>query len=109
MPADGLVAVASLSHRDCATDAFLARSGITEQHHFGSALKFCRIAEGAADVYPRLAPTREWDVAAGHAIVVAAGGRMTAGDGQPLIYGCAESGFVVPDFIAWGKSASTDR
>ncbi|MDQ2081061.1 3'(2'),5'-bisphosphate nucleotidase CysQ [Xanthobacteraceae bacterium Astr-EGSB] len=104
-PAEGLVAVASLSHRDAATDAFLARPIIAERHHLGSALKFCRIAEGEADVYPRLVPTREWDVAAGDALVVAAGGRVTGADGEPLRYGKVETGFVVPDFIVWGAPA----
>jgi 3'(2'), 5'-bisphosphate nucleotidase len=109
VPAEGLVAVASLSHRDAATDAFLARPIIAERHHFGSALKFCRIAEGAADVYPRLVPTREWDVAAGDALVAAAGGRVTTAGGEPLRYGRAETGFVVPDFIVWGKTAPAER
>jgi 3'(2'), 5'-bisphosphate nucleotidase len=106
-PAEGLVAVASLSHRDAATDAFLARPVIAERHHIGSSLKFCRIAEGAADVYPRLVPTREWDVAAGDALVTAAGGRMTGSDGKPLRYGNVATDFVVPDFIVWGNSAGT--
>jgi 3'(2'), 5'-bisphosphate nucleotidase len=108
-PAAGLVALASLSHRDAATDAFLAGENIAERHHFGSALKFCRIAEGTADVYPRLAPTREWDVAAGDAIIAAAGGRVTTADGRPLTYGGAESGFVVPGFVAWGNSTPPGR
>jgi 3'(2'), 5'-bisphosphate nucleotidase len=71
----------------------------------GSALKFCRLAEGAADIYPRLAPTSEWDVAAGHALIVAAGGDMTAPDGSALIYGRGES-HRVPGFVAWGDPAA---
>ena len=67
----------------------------------GSALKFARIAEGSADVYPRLAPTCEWDVAAGHALVVAAGGAVTAPDGTALTYGHARD-FRIPGFLAWG-------
>jgi 3'(2'), 5'-bisphosphate nucleotidase len=68
----------------------------------GSALKFCRIAEGAADIYPRLASTCEWDVAAGHALVAAAGGTVTLPDGDALLYGATSSDFRVPAFIAWG-------
>ena len=73
----------------------------------GSALKFCRVAEGAIDVYPRLAPTSEWDVAAGHALVVAAGGAMTAPDGSLLTYGAP--GFRVPGFVAWGDATRRAR
>jgi 3'(2'), 5'-bisphosphate nucleotidase len=101
-PAAGLVALTSRSHHDADTDAFLARLAVTERHSLGSALKFCRIAEGAADVYPRLASTREWDIAAGQALVEAAGGRMTGGDGGTLSYGYADRDFVVPSFVAWG-------
>ena len=68
----------------------------------GSALKFGRVAEGVADVYPRLAPTSEWDVAAGHAVVTAAGGKLTDASGAPLRFGEGQSRFIVPGFIAWG-------
>jgi 3'(2'), 5'-bisphosphate nucleotidase len=102
-PAAGLVALASRSHRDAETDAFLARLAVTERHDLGSALKFCRIAEGAADIYPRLGPTHEWDIAAGHALVEAAGGSMTGRDGETLSYGCADRDFLVPGFVAWGR------
>ena len=71
----------------------------------GSALKFCRIAEGAADVYPRLSPTSQWDTAAGHAIVAAAGGSVTTPAGEPLRYGGWRQDFAVPGFIAWGDPA----
>jgi 3'(2'), 5'-bisphosphate nucleotidase len=101
-PAAGLVALASRSHYDADTDAFLARLAVTERHNLGSALKFCRIAEGAADVYPRIASTHEWDIAAGQALVEAAGGRMTGRDGGILSYGHADRDFVVPGFVAWG-------
>lgn len=104
-PADGLTATVSRSHPDPATEALLTRLAIVDRLTCGSALKFCRLAEGAADVYPRLSPTREWDIAAGHAIVVAAGGAMTDGDGRELSYGRAENGFLVRDFIAWGDPA----
>jgi 3'(2'), 5'-bisphosphate nucleotidase len=103
-PAGGLVAAISRSHLDAATTAFLDRIAVTERIICGSALKFCRIAEGAADVYPRLSPTSEWDIAAGHAIIVAAGGLMTAPSGEPLRYGRAQQGFKVPGFIAWGDA-----
>jgi 3'(2'), 5'-bisphosphate nucleotidase len=69
----------------------------------GSSLKFCTIAEGRADVYPRLAPTMEWDTAAGHAILTAAGGCVLGLDGSPLRYGKAEAGFRNDPFIAWGR------
>ena len=65
-----------------------------------SSLKFCAVAEGEADVYPRLAPTMEWDTAAGHAVLLAAGGCVTDLDGQPMQYGNAE--YRNGDFIAWG-------
>jgi 3'(2'), 5'-bisphosphate nucleotidase len=96
------VAAISHSHLDPGTDAFLARLRPARRLPMGSALKFCLIAEGSADVYPRFSRTCEWDVAAGHALVVAAGGTVTATDGTPLIYGGSDDNFGVPDFIAWG-------
>jgi 3'(2'), 5'-bisphosphate nucleotidase len=60
------------------------------------------VAEGVADIYPRLAPTSEWDVAAGHAVVSAAGGKITDGQGAALQFGSGGNGFLVPEFIAWG-------
>jgi 3'(2'), 5'-bisphosphate nucleotidase len=99
------VAIVSRSHLDPATVAELDRRHIDTRIPCGSALKFCRIAEGAADIYPRLAPTREWDIAAGHAVVAAAGGAVTRPDGSPLLYGDAASDFFVPAFIAWGDRA----
>jgi 3'(2'), 5'-bisphosphate nucleotidase len=101
-PRDGVVATISRSHLDPATVELLERLRVRNRIPCGSALKFCRIAEGAADVYPRLAPTREWDVAAGHALVAAAGGVVTLPDGGPLLYGDAASDFRVPAFIVWG-------
>ena len=68
----------------------------------GSAVKFCRVAEGGADIYPRLGPTSEWDVAAGHAVVSAAGGKVTDSAGAPLRFGAGRADFIVPEFIAWG-------
>jgi 3'(2'), 5'-bisphosphate nucleotidase len=99
---DDLAATVSRSHLDPATVALLDRLQIVNRVPCGSALKFCRVAEGAVDVYPRLAPTREWDVAAGHALVAAAGGAVTQPDGCALLYGDAANGFRVPAFIAWG-------
>jgi 3'(2'), 5'-bisphosphate nucleotidase len=101
-PADGLVAAVSRSHLDTATESLVTRLPVVERNACGSAVKFCRVAEGLVDVYPRLAQTREWDVAAGHAIVVAGGGIVTRGRGQPMSYGHAEGDYAVGDFIAWG-------
>jgi 3'(2'), 5'-bisphosphate nucleotidase len=69
-------------------------------------VKFGRVADGSVDIYPRLSPTSEWDVAAGHALVVAAGGKVTDAQGQPLRYGTGRNGFILPDFIAWGDPAA---
>jgi len=101
-PAGGLVAVASRSHRDAETDAWLAARGIVETISAGSSLKLCLVAEGRADVYPRFGRTMEWDIAAGHAVLAAAGGRVETVDGRPLRYG--KPGFENPAFIAWGGS-----
>jgi len=101
-PRQGAVAAVSRSHLDAATEAFIASLGSVSRNASGSAIKFCQVAEGAADVYPRLATTCEWDVAAGHALVVAAGGVVTNPQGLPLAYGRAAENFRVPAFIAWG-------
>jgi 3'(2'), 5'-bisphosphate nucleotidase len=101
-PAGALTAAVSRSHLDHATTAFLDRLKVAERLTCGSALKFCRIAEGAADVYPRLSPTSEWDTAAGHAVVTAAGGVVTTPAGEPIRYGGQHRDFLVPGFIAWG-------
>ncbi|MGF1543266.1 MAG: 3'(2'),5'-bisphosphate nucleotidase CysQ [Parvularculaceae bacterium] len=102
-PADGLVAVASRSHRSPETDAFLETLNVTDFAAAGSALKFCLIAEGLADVYPRLGRTMEWDTAAGQAVLEAAGGRVDVfGEEAPLRYGKKARGYDNPHFIAWG-------
>ena len=101
-PPDGLVAAASRSHFGAATAAFLDRIGVASRVSCGSSLKFCRVAEGAVDVYPRLAQISEWDIAAGHALVTAAGGVVTTPEGMPLRYGKAAQDYNVPGFIAWG-------
>jgi 3'(2'), 5'-bisphosphate nucleotidase len=85
-PAGGLVAVASRSHRDAETDAWLSAHGITETISCGSSLKFCAVAEGRADVYPRFGRTMEWDTAAGHAVLRAAGGEVVTTTGEPFRY-----------------------
>ena len=98
--ADGLVVVASRSHRDARTDAFLADYPVKSLLAAGSSLKLCRVAEGAADMYPRLGRTMEWDIAAGQAVLEAAGGSVCTLDGAPLGY--AKPGFENPDFVARG-------
>ncbi len=99
-PENGLVVVASRSHRDSKTDAFLRNFDVKEQIAAGSSIKFCRVAEGAADLYPRLGRTMEWDVAAGHAIVNAAGGSVTTVDDLPFTYGKPD--FANPFFVVRG-------
>ena len=103
------VAAVSRSHFDPVSATLLDRLAPIKTIESGSAIKFCRVAEGAADVYPRLAPTSEWDVAAGHALVVAAGGLVVAPDGSELRYGRANEKFRVPGFITWGDSAAAQR
>jgi 3'(2'), 5'-bisphosphate nucleotidase len=100
------IAAVSRSHGDSRTEAFIAgRPGAIRQT-IGSAVKFCRVAEGGADIYPRLAPTCEWDVAAGHAVVTAAGGKITDMQGADVRFGSGREGFIVPEFIAWGDPAA---
>ena len=99
-PGRRLVAIASRSHRNPETVAWLEQIEIAEIVSAGSSLKFCRIAEGFADVYPRLGRTMEWDIAAGHAIVRAAGGSVETIDGAPLVYG--KPGFENPHVVARG-------
>jgi 3'(2'), 5'-bisphosphate nucleotidase len=100
-PASGLIAVASRSHRTPETDAFLANYPITEFRSIGSSLKFCLVAAGEADIYPRLGTTMEWDTAAGQAVLAAAGGGVTDLDGEPFRYG--KPGFRNGNFVARGK------
>src|SRR3979411_2904494 len=103
-----IVAV-SRSPGDSRTEAFIeARPGAIRQM-LGSAVKSGRVAEGGADIYPRLAPTSEWDVAAGHAVVAAAGGKITDAQGADLHFGKGRDGFIVPEFIAWGDPAAALR
>lgn len=100
VPPGGLTVVASRSHRDKATDEFLADYPVAQMTPAGSSLKFCLVAEGLADLYPRLGPTMEWDTAAGHAVVLSAGGTVTTLEGAALSYGKPE--FRNPKFIVRG-------
>lgn len=100
--ADDLVVMVSRSHLDSSTQAYLDALPHTRRIACGSSVKFCRLAEGVADHYPRLGPTRDWDVAAGHAVLVAAGGSVTAPDGTAVTYGTPERR--IPAFLAWGDS-----
>jgi 3'(2'), 5'-bisphosphate nucleotidase len=101
-PADGLIAVASRSHRDKKTDEYLAHYSVKDFVTAGSSLKFCLVAAGEADIYPRHGRTMEWDTAAGHAVLVAAGGSVTQLDGSPFVYGKTGDKFANPFFVARG-------
>jgi len=95
-----LAAITSRSHNNSKTTEFLKNYDIKETLLFGSSYKFCLIASGKADIYPRLSPTCEWDIAAGHAILKAAGGNVYHLDGKELQYGHEEEKFINPPFIA---------
>jgi 3'(2'), 5'-bisphosphate nucleotidase len=99
--AEPLVIVGSRSHRGDSLDGVLARLGPHELRPMGSSLKFCLVAEGAADLYPRLGPTSEWDTAAAQAVVEAAGGAVTTLDGAPLRYNERDT-LLNPHFLAFG-------
>jgi 3'(2'), 5'-bisphosphate nucleotidase len=102
-PAEGATVAFSRSHSDADTlEAWLAERKIAGKVAAGSALKFCLVAEGTADLYPRLGRTMEWDTGAGHAVVLAAGGEVLTLDGSPLTYG--KPGFDNPSFYARGLS-----
>jgi len=106
LASDRPVALVSRSHLDADTEKFLARWPRVEQQGCGSALKFGLLAQGEADLYPRLAPTSEWDIAAGDAILTGAGGVVLTPGGTPVRYGQSERQFRVPAFIAWGDAAA---
>ena len=103
-------ALASRSHNSSQTDDFLVANAISSCTNIGSSLKFCLLAEGLADVYPRFTRTMEWDTAAGDAVLRAAGGSTVTLDGLPLAYGkrsqAHDSDFANPDFISWGGARS---
>lgn len=109
LPQGQWIAAISRSHLDHRTDAFIRQRGNAERLPIGSALKFCRVAEGAADIYPRLSAISEWDIAAGHAILEAAGGIVTDGHGGALRFGERKGNFAVPEFIAWGDASKASR
>ena len=101
VPENGVTVLASRRHGDPETLAsFLEGRPLEATKNAGSSLKFCLLAAGEADLYPRFGPTMEWDTAAGHAILRAAGGRVTTEDGSPLLY--AKKPLRNPNFIAWG-------
>jgi 3'(2'), 5'-bisphosphate nucleotidase len=102
-PPEGLTVVASRSHGDAAAlDAFLRGRKVASLVSAGSSLKLCMVAAGEADLYPRLGRTMEWDIAAGHAVLLAAGGWVTDIAGSPLRYG--KPGFENPHFVAGGAT-----
>ncbi len=99
------VAAVSRSHGDARSEAFIDSRPGAVRMTCGSAVKFGRIAEGSADIYPRFGPTSEWDVGAGCAVVTAAGGKVTDGKGGELRFGQRSgTGFIIPEFIAWGDA-----
>ncbi|MBU6458730.1 MAG: 3'(2'),5'-bisphosphate nucleotidase CysQ [Bradyrhizobium sp.] len=102
------VAAVSRSHGDARTEAFIDGRPGAIRSVLGSAVKFGRVAEGSVDIYPRLAPTCEWDIAAGHAIVTAAGGKIADARGNALKFGQGTSNFIVPEFVAWGDPTAAD-
>jgi len=112
---DPLVISVSRRHDSETLETWLRGINVGMLTNISSSLKFCRVAEGKADVYPRFGPTNEWDTAAGHALLLAAGGVVTECDGSPLYYGKSEADFLNPWFIAtasrmpglYGRALST--
>lgn len=100
-PVEGIVAVASRSHGSAATEAYLAQFTVAQRVSRGSSLKICLVAAGEADLYPRLGPTMEWDIAAGDAVLRAAGGALFAPDGAQMPYG--KPAFRNIAFVAIGR------
>lgn len=103
VPEAGVVAIASKSHRSPETDAFLKAHDVQDVISAGSSLKFCLIAAGEADLYPRMGRTMEWDTAAGQAVAEAAGARVLTEAGEPLLYGKRKRGYDNPHFIVYGN------
>lgn len=112
-PEGGLAVLASRSHCDAVTEALIARLPVATRVGAGSSLKFCRLAAGEADLYPRFGRTMEWDTAAGEAVLVAAGGDVAGIDGRPLAYGRdrveGDAPFANPWFVAAGRREVLDR
>jgi 3'(2'), 5'-bisphosphate nucleotidase len=104
---NALSALVSSNHMDKATQHVLDRYAVLERRAVSSSLKFGLMARGEADVYPRSGPTSEWDTAAGHAVLAAAGGTVTTLDGNPLRYG--KPRFANPGFVAWGRAPPPPR
>jgi 3'(2'), 5'-bisphosphate nucleotidase len=107
-PQDGMVALISKSHLDEETKAFLSSQRIARSVPAGSSLKFCLLARGEADVYPRFGPTMEWDTAAGDAVLRAAGGATLDPQGAPLRYGKSDAFYRNGPFIAWADAPAHD-
>ena len=109
-PQDKICALVSRSHNSAETQAYIEANAIHAQKAIGSSLKFCLLAEGLADIYPRFSRTMEWDTAAGDAVLRAAGGKTLDPSGHPLTYGKRnrknEVDFANSDFIAWAKAPS---
>lgn len=102
---DALMVVASKSHRDQATDDYIGKYAVKDMKSAGSSLKFCLVATGDADLYPRLGRTMEWDTAAGHAVLAGAGGKVVRFDDlTPLTYGKAD--YANPFFIAYAPAVA---
>jgi 3'(2'), 5'-bisphosphate nucleotidase len=99
-PTNKVIVMASRSHLDPQTQALMKALPQATLIQIGSSVKFCWIADGKADLYPRLAPTHDWDIAAGHAILQAAGGSVTSPDGSAVVYGTKE--LLIPAFVGRG-------
>ncbi|MGI9521510.1 MAG: 3'(2'),5'-bisphosphate nucleotidase CysQ [Hyphomicrobiaceae bacterium] len=104
---DKLRVAISKSHHLSSLDSRLKTLGLRDQLAVGSSLKFCLVARGEADIYPRLSSICEWDTAAGHAIVEAAGGRVLGLNGEPLKYGASTGDCRIAPFVAWGDPTLT--
>lgn len=102
-PGSAPVVMISRSHLEARTKSYVDRVPGATLVSCGSSIKFCRLAEGAADLYPRLAPTHDWDIAAGHAILKAAGGSVIAPDGTDIVYGT--NALLIPAFLAFADPA----
>ena len=100
LPPEGALALVSRSHPDSGGEAYLAKHHVTHRLAMGSSLKFAVIAEGGADVTVRFASITEWDIAAGHAVLAGAGGRVTSPEGAPLVYGRADKAFRTDAYVA---------
>jgi 3'(2'), 5'-bisphosphate nucleotidase len=102
-PAGEAIALVSHTMKEEALQALAEQYGFDRREAMDSSVKLCRIAEGAADIYPRHGPTMEWDICAGHAVLVAAGGRLATPEGEPFVYGKAKDGFRNGWFVARGR------